>query len=548
MLDAGPPRDDTFPKLSEKHRARIASFAKERAFKDGELLWEQGDRDRPLYLVLEGGIEILSGTDDHRVVVHQQDEFSGDVDLLSGRPVVVKGRAVGATRVLELPAEKLRTVIQTDAELSEILLRAFLLRRIALQAQGSGSVVLIGSPHSAGTLELQEFLTRNGLPYAYLDVEKEPDIQKTLDGFNVGIDDVPVFICRGRKVFKKPTIEEVAECLGLNRVETGAVHDVAIVGAGPGGLAAAVYAASEGLDTVVLEAGAPGGQAGSSSRIENYLGFPTGITGQELTSRAFVQAEKFGASIAVARSAVRLGCERRPYQLELADGARILARTVILATGVKYRKPDLENLARYEGTGVYYGATQIEAKTCGDDAVIVVGGGNSAGQAAVFLSGEGRSVDVLVRGDSLAASMSKYLIRRIEQTPSITLRTHTEIVALEGGERLERVTWRNTATGERATVEICHVFLMTGAVPNTAWLKECVTLDEKAFVKTGQDLTTAELSAAKWPLARQPLLFETSLPGVFAVGDARASSVKRVAAAVGEGAVCVQLVHRVLSE
>jgi thioredoxin reductase (NADPH) len=537
--------DETFPKLSEKHLARIAGFAGERRFADGEMLWEQGDCNRPLFVVLEGRVAILSGTD-HLVVVDEPGEFTGDVDLLSGRPVVVRGRATGATRVLEIPAEKLREVVQTDSELSEIFLRAFLLRRIALMALGQGSVVLIGSRHSAGTLDLQEFLTRNGQPYAYLDVDRDPDVQKTLDSFNVGVDDVPVFICRGTKVLKKPTIEEVAECLGLNRIDAGVAHEVAIVGAGPGGLAAAVYAASEGLDAIVLEASAPGGQAGSSSRIENYLGFPTGISGQELASRAFVQAEKFGAAIAVARSAVRLGCEHRPYQLELADGTRILARTVILATGARYRKPDLPNLARFEGVGVYYGATRIEANYCEGDDVIVVGGRNSAGQAAVFLSGEGRNVHMLVRSDSPAASMSRYLIRRIEETANIMLRTRTRIEALEGGERLERVTWRNTATGERATVDVRHVFLMTGAVPNTAWLQGCVALDEKAFVKTGQDLTPGDLEKTKWPLARPPL--ETSLPGVFAVGDVRASSVKRVAAAVGEGSVCVQLVHRVLAE
>jgi len=546
MTASSPPREETFPKLSEEQRGRIAAFARERRFADGELLWEQGDCNRPLFVVLEGKIAILSGTD-HLVVVHETGEFSGDIDLLSGRPVVVRGRATGETRVLELPAERLRALVQTDPELSEIFLRAFILRRIALQALGQGSIVLIGSHHSKGTLLLQEFLTRNGQPYAYLDVERDPDVQKTLDSFSVGVDDVPVVICRGTRVLKKPTIEEVGECLGLNRFDVSTVHDIVVVGAGPGGLAAAVYAASEGLDAVVVEANAPGGQAGSSSRIENYLGFPTGISGQELASRALVQAEKFGAAIAVARTAVRLSCERRPYRLELADGVSVEARTVIIATGVQYRKPDLPNLARFEGVGVYYGATQIEANLCEGGDVIVVGGGNSAGQAAVFLSRAVRHLHMLVRGEGLAESMSRYLIRQIEETRNITLRTRTQIETLEGDGQLERVTWQDSA-GTRTTVDARHVFLMTGADPNTAWLQGCVALDEKGFVKTGQDLTSGDLERAKWPLARPPLLFETSQPGVFAVGDVRASSVKRVAAAVGEGSVCVQLVHRVLAE
>ena len=325
------------------------------------------------------------------------------------------------------------------------------------------------------------------------------------------------------------------------------MHDVAVVGAGPGGLAAAVYAASEGLDVVVVEANSPGGQAGSSSKIENYLGFPLGISGEELANRAFIQAQKFGASIAVARAAARLHGDRRPYEIELADGVRIKARTVVLATGVRYRKPDLPDLARFEGLGVYYGATRFEASLCEGREVIVVGGGNSAGQAAVFLSRGVRHLHMLVRGEGLAATMSRYLIRRIEETPNITLRTRTRIEALEGDDALRRVTWSD-ASGVRTTVDVEHLFLMTGANPNTAWLQGSVALDEKGFVKTGQSLTPDDLDGSKWPRARPPLLFETSLPGVFAIGDVRASSVKRVAAAVGEGSVCIQLAHQVLAE
>ena len=539
------PTEETFPTLTVEQIARIAPLARERDYTDGESLWDAGDRNRPLFVVLQGEVEIRSGAD-HMVTVHNVGAFTGDVDLLSGRPVVVHARARGAVRVLELPSSQLRSLVQIDAELSEIFLRAFMLRRLALMAQGGSNIVLIGSRHCAGTLELQEFLTRNSQPYGYLDVELDAAVQETLDRFGVGVEDVPVLICRGTRVLRKPTIEEVAGCLGLNELNEAVVRDLVVIGGGPAGLSSAVYAASEGLDVLVLEASSPGGQAGSSSRIENYLGFPTGISGQSLASNALVQAEKFGAELAVARTALRLGCER-PYRVELGAGAVVQARAVVIATGVQYRKPDLPNLPRFEGLGVYYGATEVEARFCRGEDVIVVGGGNSAGQAAVFLSGKGRSVTMMVRRSGLAESMSRYLIHRIQQTPNIKLLTQTRIVALEGDGRLERVTWRD-GSGITTTKDIRHVFLMTGANPNTAWLQDCIALDDKGFVRTGPDLDAAALEAARWPFARPPLLFETSRPGVFAIGDVRANSVKRVAAAVGEGSVCVQLVHKVLAE
>ena len=537
--------DEAFPTLTPQQIARIAPFARERALADGESLWEAGDRNRPLFVVLEGEVEILSGAE-HMVAVHAAGAFTGDVDLLSGRPVVVRGRARGPVRVLELPPARLRSLVQTDSELSEIFLRAFMLRRVFLMAQGGANVVLIGSRHSAGTLALQEFLTRNSQPYGYLDVERDAAVRDTLDRFGVAVEDVPVLICRGTRVLRKPTIEEVGDCLGLNEINETVVRDLVVIGAGPAGLSAAVYAASEGLDVLVIEADAPGGQAGSSSRIENYLGFPTGISGQDLARSALVQAEKFGAELAVARTVSRLGCAR-PYRLELEGGAVVQTRAVVIASGARYRKPDLPNLARFEGLGVYYGATQVEARFCEDEEVIVVGGGNSAGQAAVFLSAVGRKVTMMVRRAGLAESMSRYLIRRIQETPNITLLTETRITALDGDGRLERVTWRD-GRGAETTADIRHVFMMTGANPNTAWLKDCVVLDEQGFVRTGPDLDAAALAAAGWPFTRPPLLFETSRPGVFAIGDVRAHSVKRVAAAVGEGSVCVQLVHKVLAE
>jgi thioredoxin reductase (NADPH) len=326
------------------------------------------------------------------------------------------------------------------------------------------------------------------------------------------------------------------------------VHDVIVVGAGPAGLAGAVYAASEGLDVRVIDSFAPGGQAGASSRIENYLGFPTGISGQALAGRALVQSQKFGAKFNVACDAVRLHCDSWPYRIELADGRVARARTVIIATGAQYRKPELPNLAKYAGIGVYYAATHLEGKLCQDEEIIVVGGGNSAGQAAVFLASGCRHVHILVRADGLAESMSHYLIRRIEESPNITLHTRTQIACLEGEDQLRQVIWVDDRTGEREVRPIGHVFLMTGAAPNTEWLKDCVNLDEKGFVRTGPDLSAEELARARWPMSRPPHLLETSLPGVFAVGDVRSGSVKRIASGVGEGSICVQFAHRVLKE
>ena len=406
-----------------------------------------------------------------------------------------------------------------------------------------------GRRHSPGTLRIKEFLTRNGHPYAYLDLDRDPDVQGLLDRFQVATSDVPVLICRGTVVLRNPSNQQIADCLGFNdAIDPAQLRDVVIIGAGPSGLAAAVYGASEGLNVLVLESNSPGGQAGLSSKIENYLGFPTGISGQDLAGRAYMQAQKFGAQIMIAKGATQLACDRRPYAIHIDNGPTIQTRAVIIATGAEYRRLSIDNPAQFEGAGVYYGATFVEAQVCGGDEVIVVGGGNSAGQAAVFLSQTARRVQMLVRSRGLADSMSRYLIRRIEETPSIILRTHTEIVALEGNDQLERVRWRNNQTGEVETHSINHVFVMTGAAPNTRWLDGCVALDANGFIKTGQDLSQEDLAAARWPFARPPHLLETSLPGVFAVGDVRAGNIKRVASAVGEGAIAVAFVHKVLDE
>jgi thioredoxin reductase (NADPH) len=415
--------------------------------------------------------------------------------------------------------------------------------------QERNDMVLIGSRHSGTTQSIREFLSRNGQPFTYQDVETDPSVQALLDRFHIGVNDVPVIVCQGGHVLKNPSIELLASTLGLNSdVDSSAVRDVVIVGAGPAGLAAAVYAASEGLDVLVLESTAPGGQAGTSSHIENYLGFPTGISGQALSGRALTQAEKFGAEVAIGRTAARLECGSRPYRVHLSSGQTLKARTIVIATGVKYRKLDLPALARFEGAGVFYSATHLEGQLCQSQEVVVVGGGNSAGQAAVYLSGVASHVNVLVRGPGLAESMSRYLIQRIENAPNVTLRARCQIESLEGENGLERIGWQWLDTGEREMRPIRNLFLMTGADPNTSFIEGCVLVDDKKFVKTGSELLPEDLALAHWPLPRRPLLMETSIPGVFCVGDARSTSVKRVASAVGEGSICVQLVHRALQE
>jgi thioredoxin reductase (NADPH) len=539
-----------FPVLDRAQIERIAVHGKTRRVQRGEVLVEQGEETMRFLVVLSGRLEVLQSGDDgeRTVAIHYPGEFFGDVHLLSGRPSIVRARMADDGEVLELSRESLQSLVQNDSDLSEILMRAFILRRLELTRGGKGDAALVGSSYSAETLRVREFLTRNGYPHEYIDVERDPGAQHLLDRFNISPNELPVLICRGRSVLRNPTNRQIAECLGLNEgIDETQVRDVLIVGAGPAGLAAAVYAASEGLKALVVETKAPGGQAGSSSKIENYLGFPAGVSGAELAGRAFNQAQKFGAEMIVARSVKRLSCDRKPYGLELEGGSTLMARTIVIATGAEYRKPALEKLAAFEGRGIFYGATFIESQICGDNEVAVVGGGNSAGQAAVFLSQTARHVHMLVRSD-LAETMSRYLIRRIEGSSKITLHRRTEIVALEGTDHLERVRWRNKQTGEEETRDIQYVFLMTGASPNTSWLHGCLAMDEKGFIQTGADLDSETLNRAHWPLKRPPQLLETSLPGVFAVGDVRAGNVKRVASAVGEGSISIHLVHKALQE
>ena len=464
-----------FPKLTPAQIRRVAAHGHIRTVERGEVLVEQGDTSVPFFVVITGELEIVRpyGSYETLVTVHDSGQFTGEVNTLSGRRSLVQMRATNPGKVIELDHQNMLTLVQTDAELGEILMRAFILRRVELIAAGVGDIVLIGSIHSASTLRIKEFLMRNGHPYSYVDLEHDPDVQNLLDSFQISASEIPVLICRGQVVLRNPVNQQIADCLGFNEsIDQIQIRDLVVIGAGPSGLAAALYGASEGLDVLVLETSSPGGQAGSSSRIENYLGFPTGISGQELASRAYLQAQKFGAKMLMAK-ATELVCDHKPYVVQVESGARISARTVVIATGAQYRRLPIENLSRFEGAGVYYGATFVEAQLCRGEEVIVVGGGNSAGQAAVFLAQTTKRVHMLVRSTGLAESMSRYLIRRIEKSPTIVFQPQTEIVAVEGGDHLDSVHWRNGQTGQIQQHRIRHVFVMTGADPNTRWLNGC---------------------------------------------------------------------------
>jgi thioredoxin reductase (NADPH) len=536
---------EAFPVLTAGQIDRIRPLARLRTVKAGDILFEPGDSDIPFFVLLSGSMEIVQPDlqGERLIVKHGPGQFTGEINMISGRRSLVRGRVTDPGEFLEMCGEDLRTLNARDAELGEIFMRAFILRRVALINRGAGNVILMGSRHSANTLHLREFLIRNGHPHTYVDLDTDAGSQELLDRFHVTMQEVPIVVCNNRTVLRNPSIQELASCLGLNaNVTATELRDVVIVGAGPAGLAAAVYGASEGLDVLVIEEESPGGQAGSSSKIENYLGFPMGVSGQELAARAATQAHKFGAKMLIASRVTKLNCERRPYELTVDSGDVIRARTVVIASGAQYNKPLIENLTKFEGLGVYYGATYVEAQLC----VIVVGGGNSAGQAAVYLSQTVGKVHMLVRAGKLSDTMSRYLIQRIEENPAIELHCGTQIVGLEGDTQLERVIWRNNKSGETSTHDIRHVFIMTGASPRTGWLDNCVLLDKKGFILTGRDLDSTP--SFHWPLQRVPQMLETSLPGVFAVGDVRSGNVKRVASAVGEGSISIYLVHRVLAE
>jgi thioredoxin reductase (NADPH) len=551
-INAPDRQGEAFPVLTPAQIARIRPYGNIRSVHAGEVLFEPGNIGMSCFVVLSGKLDIaIAGLSGEQVfVTYGPGQFSGEVVLISGARALSRARVAEPGEFLELSTDALRTLIAKDAELSDIFMRAFLLRRVAMISGGLGNVAVLGSQHSSNTLRLREFLTRNGHPYRYVDLDSDKTSQELLDRFEIKLEDIPVVICIGTKVLRNPTNQRLAECLGFaGRTDQTHIYDVAIVGAGPAGLAAAVYAASEGLDALVIESEFPGGQAGASSKIENYVGFPMGISGQEFAGRAVVQAEKFGAQMTVGQKVVRVKCDQRPYELTLENGRLIETRSIVIATGAQYNKPNVQNLERFEGQGIYYAATAMEAQLCTGEEIIVVGGGNSAGQAAVFLAETVRKVYMLVRGKELSETMSRYLIQRIVENQGIELHFQTEIVELAGDSHLEWVTWLNRAKGETSSHQIGHVFVMAGASPRTDWLRGCLALDKQGFILTGRDLDPVLDSVpSKWPLSRPPQMLETSLPAVFAVGDIRSGNVKRVASAVGEGSISIHLVHRALSE
>ena len=542
---------ESFPVLTEAQLERATTGLPVRAYSAGDVLLEPGQSPPGIFVLLDGDLEIIRVLDRKPTVVRvlEAGQFTGEVGTLAGRPAVVRIAAKTPARVVLIPRDLLLTLVRNDADLSDVFMRAFVLRRADLISLGFGDVVLVGSDHCAGTLRIRDFLVRNDYPFAEIDLDRERDVEGLLQQFHIALADVPVLICRGTIILRNPSNQEIADCLGFNAaIDVTKPRDLVIVGAGPAGLGAAVYAASEGLDVLVLETTAPGGQAGSSSKIENYLGFPLGISGRDLARAAYEQAQKFEAKLMVARRATRLDCARKPYVLEVDHGEKIETRALIIASGAEYRKLSVSGIERFEGSGIYYSATPMEDRLCAGEEVAIVGGGNSAGQAAVFLAKNARQVHMLVRSDGLSDTMSRYLIDRIEHHPKIHLRTRTQVVAVEGANHLEGITWQDAESGETMKRPIRHVFVMAGAVPNTKWLEGCIALDDKGFVRTGGDLSIEDLMAARWPLGRSPYLLETTLPGVFAVGDARSGNLKRVASAVGEGSIAVSLVHRVLRE
>ncbi|HZL41294.1 MAG TPA: FAD-dependent oxidoreductase [Pseudolabrys sp.] len=543
--------DQIFPVLTPVQVETAKRFAsgEARQFAPGELVYDVGVRNAPAWLVLAGGLEVMRRDGLHRqtsVVLLTQGQFSGEVSQLAGRGTLAMARA-GAEGCTALPfdAAHIRALVIGSAELGETVMRAFILRRVALIQEGGVGSMLIGRPGSPDLVRLQGFLSRNGYPYTVLDAVSDEEARAAVERFGVRADELPLMICPNGSFLKRPTDAEAARCLGITpELDPKIVYDVAVVGAGPAGLAAAVYAASEGLSVIVLDQRAIGGQAGASARIENYLGFPTGISGQALAGRAFNQAQKFGAEIAIPLEVTRLDCggaPSKPFRLDIDGGNAVQARAVVVASGARYRRPAIANLSDFDDAGVSYWASPIEAKLCEGEEVALIGGGNSAGQAVVFLAPKVKRLHLVVRGKGLETSMSRYLIDRIKALPNVELHTGSEVVALEGDRSwgLRGATFRDRASGQTHSYSFRHLFLFVGAEPNAEWLANCVAVDGKGFVVTGNGFAAAA--------ARAPLPLETSMPGVFAIGDVRATSTKRVGAAIGEGAAVVAQIHQVLA-
>lgn len=530
-----------YPRLSEEMMARVRNYGEEEAVAPGQVLFRRGDRRADFFVVAAGEIAIVRQSDtggDEILITHQPHQFTGELDQVSERALLVEGRSTADGRVIRVHHSDLSRLMSSEPDIGELIMRAFILRRMGFLYHGQAGVVLIGEPNDGDTQRLERFIIRNSYPLRTVDPKTDPAAANLMEIFSVGEGELPVVISPDRAVLSNPSLPDLADHLGLTeRFDPAEIWDVVVVGAGPAGLAAATYAASEGLSTAVIETLAPGGQAGTSSKIENYLGFPTGISGQALAGRALVQAQKFGTRMSVSRAAVALDCTVHPFTIRLEDDQVVQARAVVVATGAHYRKLDVADYARFEGHGIHYAATAMEAKLCSGLDVVVVGGGNSAGQAAMYLSQHVGHVHLLVRGAGLAATMSDYLVQRIHRSPRITLYAHSEVTKLEGDHLLSGVTWTDRSTGAQTQVPAHALFVMIGARPNTDWVKDCLPLDDSGFVITGMPSETAPGASP----------YETSRPGIYAVGDVRSGSVKRVAAGVGEGSVVVQAIHAYLA-
>jgi thioredoxin reductase (NADPH) len=544
-----PRYEQTFPTLTPREIARMRGFGEVRNYRDGEALFETGKVGPGMFVVLSGHVAITQrdGLGHVTPVIDQgPGQFLAEIGQLSGRVALVDGHAEGDVEALLIPPERLRALLVAEADLGERIMRALILRRVSLIRGGAGGPVLIGPPDSAGVVRLQGFLTRNGYPHHLLDPVADTDAVELIARYSPSQADWPLVVAPDGAVLRNPSESELARAVGMIRaLPKDKVYDVAVVGSGPAGLSTAVYAASEGLSVAVCDTRAFGGQAGASARIENYLGFPTGISGHALTARAFNQAQKFGAEVMIPVEVKSLDCSQADgaFGLSLDNGDLLRARSVVVASGARYRRPEIENLANFEGRGVWYWASPIEARLCAQQEVVLVGGGNSAGQAAVFLASHARKVYMIIRGGGLGASMSRYLIDRIEAAPNIELMFNNEVVGLQGANdgSLERVRWRSRLSGEESTFDIRNLFLFVGADPATGWLDGCgVTVDRAGFVVTGAQNKTSE--------GRIASALETSVPGVFAVGDVRSGSVKRVGGAIGEGAQVVAALHSYLGD
>jgi len=539
-------RDIAFPRLSQKQIEALRRWAQLRSLAAGDVLFKEGDRGFSFFVVLEGAVEIVEqsrGTP-HQVTVHEPGEFTGDVDMLSGRSALVTARATAPGRVLELTAAALRQAVDALPEIGEIVLKAFLTRRTLLLSDGFEGIKIVGSRFSPDAHRLRDFATRNAIPFTWIDLESDEEAETLLRQFGVPPSATPLVIGREGRYLTNPTVAELGHCAGLEAaIDPSELHDLIVVGAGPAGLAAAVYAASEGLDVLVVERIATGGQAGTSSRIENYLGFPTGISGSELMRNALLQAQKFGARITLPGTVQRLGIDAGVRVITMGDGTKIRGKCILVATGVEYRRLDVPRLGEFEGAGVYYAATDTETKMCLNEEIVVVGAGNSAGQAIVALSRYARRVHVVARTRDLGKSMSRYLVDRVESIDNVQIHRGAEVTALEGDGHLQGVRIREDS-GEETRISTAALFLFIGADPRTEWLSGCVQLDKKGFVLTGAAMPPDTARSDLWRAqGRTPFFLETSLPGVFAAGDVRSGSVKRCASAVGEGAMAVSFIH-----